>query len=183
MGVEIEYRLKFEDQISNICRKASQQINVLKRICIFFLNFDARKFIYHSFIMSNFDYWPLIWHFCSKGNTEKLEKTHFRALKFICQVFNSFYDILLEKAGTATLHLCRLRCLAIETFKIVYCLSPSYLREFVCLKDSSFNLGIQSKKISNDQKLIQSDPTSCPQNQKGNNQIHKLTAVYERHSR
>ena len=27
----------------------------------------------------------------------------------------------------------------------------------------------QSKKISNDQELIQSDPTPCPQNQKGNN--------------
>ena len=26
-----------------------------------------------------------------------------------------------------------------------------------------------SKNISNDQELIQSDPTSCPQNQKGNN--------------
>ena len=41
----------------------------------------------------------------------------------------------------------------------------------------------QSKKISNDQELIQSDPISCPQNQKGNNEIHKLTTVYERHSR
>ena len=41
----------------------------------------------------------------------------------------------------------------------------------------------KSKKIINDQELIQSDPISCPQNQKGNNQIHKLTAVYERHSR
>ena len=28
---------------------------------------------------------------------------------------------------------------------------------------------VRSKKISNDQELIQSDPTSCPQNQKGNN--------------
>ena len=28
---------------------------------------------------------------------------------------------------------------------------------------------ILSKKISNDQELIQSDPISCPQNQKGNN--------------
>ena len=27
----------------------------------------------------------------------------------------------------------------------------------------------QSKKISNNQELIQSDPISCPQNQKGNN--------------
>ena len=28
---------------------------------------------------------------------------------------------------------------------------------------------VPSKKISNDQELIQSDPISCPQNQKGNN--------------
>ena len=28
---------------------------------------------------------------------------------------------------------------------------------------------IKSKKISNDQELIPSDPISCPQNQKGNN--------------
>ena len=47
---------------------------------------------------------------------------------------------------------------------------------------SSCNEKIQSKTISNDQELIQSDPTSCPQNQKGNNKIHTLTAVYERHS-
>ena len=33
-----------------------------------------------------------------------------------------------------------------------------------CIKSND-----QSKKISNDQELIQSDPTSCPQNQKGNN--------------
>ena len=28
---------------------------------------------------------------------------------------------------------------------------------------------VKSKKVSNDQELIQSDPISCPQNQKGNN--------------
>ena len=38
LGVDIDYRLKFDEQISNICRKASQQINVLKRIRKF-LNF------------------------------------------------------------------------------------------------------------------------------------------------
>ena len=42
------------------------------------------------------------------------------------------------------------------------------------LKDLKNNVKIQlsqiySKKISNDQELIQSDPISCPQNQKGNN--------------
>ena len=42
---------------------------------------------------------------------------------------------------------------------------------------------MKSKKISNDQELIQSDPTSCPQTQKGNNKIGNLAAVYERHAR
>ena len=35
--------------------------------------------------------------------------------------------------------------------------------------DANFHFSNQSKKISNDQELIQSDPISCPQNQKGNN--------------
>ena len=36
LDVEIDYLLKFDDRISDICRKASQQINVLKRIGFFF---------------------------------------------------------------------------------------------------------------------------------------------------
>ena len=35
--------------------------------------------------------------------------------------------------------------------------------------DNSLENDEASKMISNDQELIQSDPTSCPQNQKGNN--------------
>ena len=35
--------------------------------------------------------------------------------------------------------------------------------------------------ISNDQELIQSDPTPRPQNKQGNNWTHKSTAVHERH--
>ena len=49
--------------------------------------------------------------------------------------------------------------------------------------ESPVSVQAQSKKISNDQEVIQSDPISRPQNQKGNNLIHKLTTVYERHSR
>ena len=39
----------------------------------------------------------------------------------------------------------------------------------MCKFDKAIVIIRQSKKISNDQELIQSDPTSCPQNQKGNN--------------
>ena len=37
------------------------------------------------------------------------------------------------------------------------------------LKASFYFHHLKSKNISNDQELIQSDPISCPQNQKGNN--------------
>ena len=46
-------------------------------------------------------------------------------------------------------------------------------RQFAFPMNKTFNnvgMGdymLQSKKISNDQELIQSDPISCPQNQKG----------------
>ena len=39
LGVDIDFNLKFDTLISNICRKASQQINVLKIIGNF-LNFQ-----------------------------------------------------------------------------------------------------------------------------------------------
>ena len=136
LGVEIDSHLKFDTHISAMCRKASQQIKVLKRIGKF-LNFESRKAVYHAFIMSIFNFCPLIWHFCSKSNTEKLEKINYRALKFVFQDFSSSYEELILKAGTTTLHLSRLRTLAIETFKIAFVLSPTYLKEFVCFKDAS----------------------------------------------
>ena len=117
LGVEIDYLLKFDEQISNICRKASQQISVLKRIGNF-LNFESRKTNYHAFIMSNFNFCPLIWHFCSKTNSHKLEKIHFRALKFTFQDFNSSYETLLNRAGTTTLHLPTLRNLPLKPLKL-----------------------------------------------------------------
>ena len=45
-------------------------------------------------------------------NSDKLEKVHFRALKYIFQDCN---DILLQKAGTTTLHLSKMRKFSTET--------------------------------------------------------------------
>ena len=48
---------------------------------------------------------------------------------------------------------------------------PGSLKELQVIdqQKESLNVHPRSKKISNGQELIQSDPTSCPQNQKGNN--------------
>ena len=36
LGVDIDYQLNFDHHIGNLCRKAGQQLNVLKRLSPFY---------------------------------------------------------------------------------------------------------------------------------------------------
>ena len=90
VGVTIDFRLNFDSHISNICRKASRQLNVLKRLGNKLCKLGKIN-IYYSFIMSNFNYCPLTWHFCGKVNTKKIEKIQERALRFIYSDYTSTY--------------------------------------------------------------------------------------------
>ena len=88
LGVTIDFQLNFNVQVSNICKKASKQLNVLKRIGKHLCRLGKLN-IYHSFILSNFDYCPLTWHFCGEVNTKKIEKIQERALRFIYSDYSS----------------------------------------------------------------------------------------------
>ena len=59
LGIEIVYKLNFDIHIGNLCRKASQQLNILKRLNPF-LNRLTRLNIFHTFIFSNFNICPLV---------------------------------------------------------------------------------------------------------------------------
>ena len=74
LGVTIDFKLNFNSHISNICKKASKQLNCLKRIGKYLTRL-GKLTIYHSFILSNFNYCPLTWHFCSETNTNKVQWT------------------------------------------------------------------------------------------------------------
>ena len=104
-----------------------------------FLNEQTRLVIFKSFIRSNFNYCPLIWHFCSQTNTEKMEKIQYRALKIVFNDYISSYESLLDKVKLTTLHLSRLRTIATETFKCLHGLTPQYLQSLVKIKNSKYN--------------------------------------------
>ena len=55
-GITIDNQLRFDEHISNLCNKASMQINA---------NNHLQRYIINSFIYANFNYCPLVWHFCS----------------------------------------------------------------------------------------------------------------------
>jgi hypothetical protein len=99
LGIEIDYQLNFDTHIhvSTICRKASQQLTIIK--CLGpYLNRLNKLTIFHTFILSNFNFCPLAWHFCTEKNSKKIEKVQERALRFVYEDYNSSYDNLLTKA-------------------------------------------------------------------------------------
>ena len=96
LGIEIDYQLNFDTHISTICRKASQQLNIIKRLGPY-LNRLNKLTIFHTFILSNFSFCPLAWHFCTEKHSKKIEKVQERALRFVYEDYNSSYDNLLKK--------------------------------------------------------------------------------------
>ena len=138
LGVTIDYQLKFKEHISNVCRRASQQLNVLKRIGRF-LKRLGRLTVYHTFIMSNFNYCPLTWHFCGEVETKKLEKIQQRVLRFIYEDHVSSYETLLHKSKMPSLKLRRMRTLALETFRIIHKETPVYLHDIINVKHNSYS--------------------------------------------
>ena len=75
--------------------------------------------IYKSFIMSNFNHCPIVWHFCNQSSANKMEKIQERALRFICDDFESPLPDLLQQNGVLPLHISRMKLMAGEVFKIV----------------------------------------------------------------
>ena len=143
LGTDIDYLLKFDNHITLICRKASQQLNALKRLGPYLSRLNKLT-ILHTFILSNFNFCPLSWHFCSMKNTRKIEKVQERALRFVYDDFKSSYDDLLAKAKLPSLYTNRCRTLAIETFKIVNGLAPQCLLDLVKVKSNKYSFRYQN---------------------------------------
>ena len=93
--------------------------------------------IYNSFIISNFNYCPLAWHFCRMSSTNKMEKVQERALRFINNDFTSSLQDLLSSTNTVPLHVRRMKQMATEVFKIVNDMSPEYIKDLITIQKYS----------------------------------------------
>ena len=118
---------------------ASRQLNAFARISKF-LKVKTKKLICRSFIMSNFDYCPVIWHFCGRQNNTKIEKIHNRALKIVYNDYDSEYDALLQRFGTNTVFQLRINRILNEVYKTVNKLNPSYLNPIFDVKSLPYAL-------------------------------------------
>ena len=109
------------------------QVNILS------MNRLNKLTIFHTFILSNFNFCPLAWHFCTNKNSKKLEKVQERALHFVYEDYNSSYEELLQKAKVPSLQIRRMRTMALETYKIINKLAPVCLHDLVHMKNSKYS--------------------------------------------
>ena len=145
LGIEIDNHLNFQSHVSTICRRAAGQLNAFSRLKSF-LNQDQRNIIADSFIYSNFNYCPLIWHFCSQRLINKIENIQKRTLRFVLNDYTSNYETLLNKSSKCTMEVRRLRLLALEVFRFVNKLNPVYMQ-------SLLEKNVNSKRYKDDLKV------------------------------
>ena len=73
LGIFIDNKLTFHKHISTICTRASRQINAMTRVSKF-LSKDSKLKLFNAFILSNFLYCSIVWHFCSNHDTYKWKR-------------------------------------------------------------------------------------------------------------
>ena len=114
LGIKIDVNLNFNNQISHLCKKASTKISASARVTPFML--------FSPHISTN--YCPLIWmcHICS--NNRKINMLHERYLRMIFNDKQSFFNGLLNKGNSASIHIRNIQRLAIKTFRFYKGLSP-----------------------------------------------------------
>ena len=72
LGVKIDDKLNFTEHISDVSTRAGRQLNILQRLKKV-LDYKSRMAIYKSFIMSNFNYYPIVWMFTFKKSLDRIE--------------------------------------------------------------------------------------------------------------
>ena len=144
LGIQIDDKLNFNLHISKICKSAANQLNALIRLKQF-LSFHAKEVLINSYIISNFNYCPLVWMFSSTQSLNKIENLQKRALRFLYDDFEASYKDLLSKGRKSKMNVRRLRTLCVEIYKTLNDLNPSFMNNIFKLKINGREFGDKYK--------------------------------------
>ena len=143
LGLIIDNKLKFNDHVALLCKKAGRKITALGRLTRY-LQFEKKRTLLKSFIESQFAYCPLTWMFCSRKNNNRINQLHERALRIVYGDDTSTFKELLKRDNSVCIHHRNIQSLAIEMFKSQKELSPIIMQEVFPKRDIKYNLRSQT---------------------------------------
>ena len=110
-----------------------------------YMPLEKRRIVMKTFIESQFNYCPLIWMSHSRTMNNKINRLHKRALRIAYSDFKSSFAGLLMKGNSFSIHERNIQSLAIEIYKFLNELSPSFLNN-VFLKNISNSCDLRNHK-------------------------------------
>ena len=139
LGVNVDYKLKFNEHLDSILKKAGRKVNALSRI-LPYMNFKKRHMLMNSFFTSQFNYCPLVWMFHSRTMINKINHLHERCLRIVYSDKTSSFEKLLETDRSVPIHIRNLLILATEFFKEGKDLAPAIFSEVFSKRSVQYNL-------------------------------------------
>ena len=139
LGVTIDNKLKFEEHVSKLCKKASQKLHALARISNYMCQ-DKLRILMKSFIESQFGYCPLVWMFHSRKLNNRINRLHERALRLVYKDSQLKFEDLLLKDNSFSIHHRNLQKLATEMYKVEKNLSPPTMKSIFPIREIPYDL-------------------------------------------
>ena len=88
LGVTIDSDLNFKEHVLSLCKKANRKLHALSRVSKY-MTFNKRRILMNFFIISQFNYCPLIWMIHNRGLNNKINHIHERALRIVYDDYSS----------------------------------------------------------------------------------------------
>ena len=140
LGIFIDSNFTFEYLINRICRKTSQKLHTLSRISKY-ISGDEKRLLFKLFIVSQFNYCPIVWMCHGRDLNDKINNLHERALRTVYQGKKSSFETLLKHDKSVSIHVKNLQYLATEIFKVKNDLCPEIMKEiFIFHENPTYNL-------------------------------------------
>ena len=90
LGIKFDSKLSFENHVSSLCKKASQKLHALTRI-VNYMNLSKRKALMKTFVISQFNYCPLVWMFHSRKLNHRINSMYNRTIRVTYQDYKSTF--------------------------------------------------------------------------------------------
>ena len=124
----------------SLCRKACYKLHTLSRVSKY-ATLNKRRLLTKSFIISPFNYCPLIWMIHNRGLNNKINHIHERVLRILYHDYSSSFQDLPDKYKSVTIHQRNLEQLATEIFKVKIGIAPIVINEIFTFDESNnYNL-------------------------------------------
>ena len=101
---------------------------------------SKRILLMKAFILSYFNYCPLIWMFCSRKSNNRINRIHERAMRIAHDDYESTFEQLLIMNKTIASHKKNLQYLAIEIYKTFNGLNPPFMDEIFSINECPYYL-------------------------------------------